>query len=312
MDHHLPQLAGNTREELLDRLKKAQETAEARKEKNYTAIGVFLFFLICLISFSFNQTEWVKESLVRFVTISLVLTFLIYLAFWRKKSGPIRQFKNEVIKIIIKHLIPEITYQPSDNLSASNLRGARLFKYKSEKARGEDLFTGKRGNTSFRFSEIKTKLDDQYTFKGILIKCFGDFPIKKSIRIYSRDAKHIYSSKNMSMIDLSKSYPHFNKAFKVIGYSEENYINIINDRVLSQLQDIKQAFNGPIYISLFPKSAHIAIETPHNYFEPNLKKELNLDQVTRIYNQIIQCLLAVDIIDEISTGVNSENKRLRD
>lgn len=311
MDNHLPQLASNIREELLDKLAKIQNQLKKAREGNNLARFIFVFYFISIGVYIYSDSDSIKESPVSFVLLSLFIFLVLYLFLWNGKRRHILGFKNEIIKAIVTHLIPEITYHPSDNLSASNLRGAKLFRYKSQNAIGEDLFIGKRGNTSFRFSEIKSQLEQEYQFKGILIKCFCDLPIEKSIRIYSKDAKHIYSSKNMQLIDLSKPHPLLSEQFKVIGYPEEDYINILNNKVLSQSLDIKETFQSPVYVSLFPKSAHIAIETEYNYFEPDLNKAIDIEQVNRIYNEIIQCLLAVDIIDEISTGANSEKKRLK-
>ncbi len=181
------------------------------------------------------------------------------------------------------------------------------------KARGEDLFKGTRGKTAFKFSEIRAssykvsnnELDK--TFKGVLVKCKLNIPIKKSIRIYSKSII-VEPVGTKKMLLLGKYSNHFN----VFGYENEQCAAILNDKILSQLAEIETLFQAKVFISFFPKSAHIAISTNHNYFEPNLKKEINIEQVERIYNEIIKCIMVVDIIDGLNFSNNDGmNKQLQ-
>lgn len=290
--NHLPGFSRDIKDELYNEL---LEVVKERDKKNKALALILSGYVVCFLVYIIGLTSlgFFIKGLIPYSLF--VLPLFIHMGGFRINH----LFKTRVISKVLDHLLPGIKYKPTDQLTASNLRGAKLFNFKPNTIKGEDLFEGKRGETTFRFSEIKTDVVALGRFKGILIKCKCDIAIDKSLRIYSKRAH----SKNQegNMIPLAIDELENAKYYDAIGYLGTNYDAILNDEVLSLLTDIKNVFDdGLLYVSFFPKSVHLAIKTAKDYFEPNLRGKITIEQVESIYSEIVNCLLVVDIIEEIS------------
>lgn len=300
---NLPQIPEDVRENLLEKLK----ALEIEKAKSINKRYLALFLIIVLIGLI---------SLFSSVFIIPIIAFLFFTIIRLLMSFTFvkRRFKNEVINEILQYLLPTVKYSPYSKLTASNLRGSRILGMNVEKIRGDDLFQGTRGKTSFKFSEIKfsgvhKNVSSEFSFNkfhGVLIKCKCEIPIEKSLRIFSINSKGSMKHDNMQPINLEEGA--YYKKFKAFGFDNVHYGAIINSRFLERLWSIKEMFGGDLYVSIFPKSAHVFVEINHDFFEPNLKEKLSMNQVNRIYKEIIMCLMVVDVIDEVNIASKKATK----
>lgn len=239
------------------------------------------------------------------------------------KSNVVDRFKNENIKILLEYLLPNISYISNNYHSETAFNNAKLFFKPASKIKGEDFFVGERGSTKFQISEIKTEYrsiiktsrrnllpneiyDNRIElplFRGVFITCEIRLNIEKPIRIYTKNSSNYYVDKELKEVKTSNE--NFNNNFNVLSYLEKDASKILQHNFLEQLLYIKEVFTTNIYISIFPTSVNFAIDTTTNFFDPQLNKKIDLNQVERIYQEIINCLMIVDVIDEL----NNNNKR---
>lgn len=319
MTNNTPGFSIDAKQELVSKLTKLE------KERKKAFLDMFIIWFVVLISILiFIYLFWKSDSQdeqnsKRGIVISLVLLAII-LSLWKRKRI-IVLFKEKVISTILNHLLPEIQHTYYQKLTPSNVRGTRLFKRKANRTSGEDFFKGTRGLTEFKLSELKAKFKtvipiggifrpdrlNVKLFKGVLIMCRLETPLNKSVRIYSKGVRGISVPKNMERKPIT--HKEFDKFFKIYSYPEEDILSVTHNHFLERLISIKEAFNSDIYISIFPKSANVAIRTNTNFFDPQLNKKIDLKQVERIYQEIINCLMVVDVIDELN--INKEDAEWR-
>lgn len=298
--NNTPQIPVNVRENLLKKLKELQQEKVQRITKKIVIVFIQSFLLIIVGGLLFVLGEF--HGFI--IGLSLYFIFVIFDGF-----GTIRRlklkFKVEIIGNVLKHLVPSMSYHPYSKLTESNIRGSRILGIAVSKLKGDDLFKGVRGNTTFKFSEVKFSgilkgedLGYSGKFHGVLVKCKCEIPIRKSARIFSVNSKGKMTHHNMIEVDFSDFG--FENKLKGYGFKEQQYSAVFNEKFLGRIWDVKQLFGGDIYVSVFPKSAHIFVEIEKDYFEPSLKEKISMNQVERIYQEIVQCLMIVDIIDEIN------------
>lgn len=311
MKSSLPGLPVDVREEMLTKLSEIR-FARRKAVASILAVWFLLFLVIALFVMSFWESDSVNEQSSKTGIIILIVILGIILSSWQTMNIR-RLFKEKAITNILTHLLPDVKYNYYRKLTPSNVRGTRLFKKKAEQTVGEDFFKGSRGETEFKFSELTAKFKTIITvgnsygskdklhkklFKGLLIICRIDLPLNKSVRIYSKGCKNV--SKNARMERVFTEHEEFNSKFEMFGYLGEDLVHVIHSRFLERLIDIQSVFKGDIYISLFPKSANVAIQTNANFFDPKLRKKIDMKQVERIYQEIVNCLMVVDVIDELN------------
>ncbi len=94
----------------------------------------------------------------------------------------------------------------------------------------------------------------------------------------------------------------FDRKFTLHVYNDEDAKKIINSSFIQDVVLVQEIFKRPVYVSFVNENINIGIETYEQFFDPSLNNEIGLEQVERVYAEIVNCLMVVDIIDEFNQG----------
>lgn len=221
----------------------------------------------------------------------------------------------------INYLIPEIGSKSYIYDYQKKIESSRTLNIKYDRYKSEDYFEGKRGTVKFEMFEFKAYKNDEddwintddLKLHGFIIKGKANFPISKSLRIYPKKSTHKVKTGTLKIIEVKSS--EYKNEFNLLGFTTENYDNILTDKLFKQIKDLQSILGKEIFISIFPKSVNIMIDIDKDYFEPNLKEKISMTQLNRVYNQFINFLLAIDIMEEIANSptlkIDNNGKTIR-
>lgn len=100
----------------------------------------------------------------------------------------------------------------------------------------------------------------------------------------------------------------FNKSFEILRYNQSPISKFpFGVNFTKGLLNIENTFGNQIYLSLRNNVAYIGVHKNKDFFEPNFLKEITIETCFKIYNELINCLMVVDIIDELNHGTPNPN-----
>jgi hypothetical protein len=256
-----------------------------------TGISQFLILIVLLISMG-----W-------FITLIVMLV---------KIAGKNKQlrimFKQQIVSRIAQEMIAkcelpnatkdyryESNYQPNQHVSPHMIGNSKLFNYRIDKYRGDDLFTGQIGLTAFEFSEleliqIQTSTDsngnttrrDVALFKGILF--IADFNKKfngittlhaenfisnsflgKLVQPLTRSARGDFDGKKKLSIDLESE--EFNNTFDITTTDEIEARYILTSSMIERILEFRRRHPQKIELSFVDSLMCISLADNKNYFE---------------------------------------------
>lgn len=302
-------------EEKIKRL--LNEFEPERKKQNNWANLVFFLFLVAGIALLFLFLSSGGDNVIGGVIFLLVLAMLGVAVAAEMKKQFAKKFKRKFFDEIILKILPEIKYLQKSSLATHLIKDGQLFEAKGifvnkiNNVSSDDQFYGTRGETRFSFSEVEATSgsgDDKVTiFKGLFFKCELDFKVK-NIKIYGKKTPakitrlNRYNLKKVSLNGMDQ----FNEKFQLLTENPED-IDQLNRNFIKSLVNLEKLFGETIYISLKEGFVYMAIGTKEDYFDPNVTHQINMNQVQKIYHQIINCLMVVDIIDELNHGSPNPN-----
>jgi hypothetical protein len=321
-----PSFPIDAKEELIDKLE-ILDKEKSRKLTKMFYYGILIAFsgpIVALFVLKVNSLE----AYIPVVTIFGGISLVIYIISRVYKSNVIKRFKTEAIANLLRYLLPNVQYHPQNAHIISDFNRMKLFKKGASKLTGEDYFEGVRGGVKFKISEVKTNYRSnlRYSksillpkevydnrvhlplFNGLVIICEKINNIKKPIKIYSKECSNYFFDKELKKIETQNE--NFNNKYDLYSYLKKDLANTINDDFLNQLLHIKEVFNAEVNLSILPNSVNVAIKTSTNFFDPQVGKKIDLKQVERIYQEIVNCLMVVDIIDELNVN-NIKEKSIK-
>lgn len=210
-----------------------------------------------------------------------------YVARAKKKFSA--EFKEKVMTKVAARFFPDLAYRPAEYVDKTYYDESQLFREQLNTYTGNDFFSGKLGEVDFKFSELLC----QYTtgsgknrqthtaFRGFFF--VGDFHremfFRTSIRpdfaesvfgVLGRGLQRMSNGKNL--VDLEN--PEFEKLFVVTGDDQTEARFILTPLFMEKLCDFRERVGNNIHLCFVNGRMILAIETRHDYFEPNLFGEI--------------------------------------
>lgn len=304
---------------------------DARRTLRLIFIGIAVLNIICFI------------YVPNFVPLAFAALIVMAILYWVRRKKAISQYRTAYKQQIVAPLIQKMAelcrlphetdqyayacnYYPTDRIEDDLIERSRLFPYRVARIQGEDLFVGKLGLTSYKFSEIKLIQEDidgedgmtQETtmFQGVLF--VADF--RRNFEGYTVLTGNLSSSNSRRgklMTQISKKLlerrdrianqiiklenDRFNDAFQVRSSHEEETRRILSPGMAERLLEFKNRSSSgryaPIQISFVDSYMFVSIWNHKDQFEADLDHIINDHVVEEIYQEICFYLGLIEHFD---------------
>ena len=226
----------------------------------------------------------------------------------------IAEFKILIIDRIVRFIDENLSYNRMGYISKSAFMLSQIFKTKPNRYKGDDLVSGKVGETKIQFSELNAEYESgsgknrsvRTVFRGLFF--IGDFNKDFTCRtvvlpdtaekLFGRIGQKLQSM-NLVRDDLIKlDDPEFEKLFVVYGNDQVGARYVLSTSLMKRIVDFKNKTNRDIYLSFIGSMVFVAISYKRNLFEPRIFETLLDFEPVREYFEDLQ--MAVGIVDDLN------------
>lgn len=263
------------------------------------------------------------ESLI-IVIIGAVSLYGLYRRYKNSVTREYRmEFKQKVIRKIVKYIDPKHRYSPYGKLSKSEFDQSDMFLFSPDRYRGDDLVSGINDQTSFSFSEIYAQhyVRDHRRRRHLV-------PLFKGI-LFKADFNKNFNSRTLVLADISERFlgsfgefvqklnitrdeivrlenPDFEKVFSVYSPDQIEARYILSPKLMERILTYSEKHKLPISLSFSNSSVYIAIPRIKDLFEPEVFKTIDNEELMHSYYEDMK--LAIDIIDELDLNTRIWSK----
>jgi hypothetical protein len=267
------------------------------------------------------------EAVLAFAVVAALVIYLIIAItmFYKKYQKHRLNFKEKIVWSMSREILRlcempgetdayryESKYDHADRIKNDSIHASRLFDFRIDRIKGEDMFSGMLGLTEFQLSELtliqrqtQTNSKGQTTtrnvtmFDGILFiadfhKEFEGVTLLKSANMFNtgkiggvlsplRNLFSIFSSEKS--IDLENE--DFNNAFDVKTSDDIKARYILSSSMMERLLKFKSKHPQKVEISFVHSRMYIALSSGRNYFEPKLFETMDKKQAKVVYDDLI-------------------------
>ncbi|NVK65038.1 MAG: DUF3137 domain-containing protein [Flavobacteriales bacterium] len=280
-----------------DELEQIRNEANAKKNRIHWIFGPILFAVLAVLlmytSFPFP-----------FMGVIVVAGGWFY--FINKENEKFgKLFKTKVMVPSLLKRFPHLTYHEK-GISKEHFLTSELYKIsKVDRYKSEDMFSGVHGKTKFRFCEAhaeekrkNSKGGSSYhtVFQGVYMIADFNKSLKGTTRVLQASdnfIKKLFNRKTQVSLD----HPEFEEIFNTYSDDQIEARYILSPAMMERIVELQSRWDEDIRISFIRDHVFIAIHHKKNLFEANMKKEINADQVKRIYEEVEMCLSIIDLLD---------------
>jgi len=257
------------------------------------------------------------------IFISIVLSVILAVGAYRFIGKDyIAEFKILIIDRIVRFIDENLTYDRMACIPKSTFMLSQIFKTKPNRYKGDDLVSGKIGQTKICFSELNAEYESgsgknrsvRTVFKGLFF--IGDFNKNFSCRtvvlpdtaekLFGRIGQKLQSM-NLVRDDLIKlDDPEFEKLFVVYGTDQVGARYVLSTSLMKRIVDFKNKTNRDIYLSFIGSMVFVAVSYKRNLFEPRIFQTLLDFGPVREYFEDLQ--LAIGIVDDLNLNTRIWSK----
>ncbi len=240
------------------------------------------------------------------------------------KRGFVTDFKQRVIKNIIRFIDPNLVYRENQYISSLEFRQSGIFLKDPDRYSGDDRVSGIIGVTSLDFSEInaeyitkdsKGRTQHHKIFKGLFFTAdFNkDFAGRTFVlpdcaeKLFGSIGK-MFQSWNALRPDLVKlEDPEFEKEFAVYGDDQVESRYILSTSLMRRILEFKQKTGRKLFISFIASKMYIAIPYTKNLLEPSIFTTLMDYKKIKSYFDDLQ--LAISIVEDLNLNLRIWSKQ---
>ncbi|MEN8927672.1 MAG: DUF3137 domain-containing protein [Flavobacteriales bacterium] len=224
------------------------------------------------------------------------------------RSSLVTQVKQNLLIPVLGEIMPDITYTPTLCVPQESFESSDLFERPS-RYKGEDLFEGIHGKTTFSFSEIHaekktgSKNNNYKTiFKGLfLVADFNKKLANETFVFTSGGGKWFSKYKRVRLEN-----PEFESNFKVFSDNEVEARYVLTPSMMERLIALEKLFEAQLFASFRGNNVYIALENRHNFFETDVTAEITKQVIEDVVAEIDIC---VGIIDELDLNTRIWTKQ---
>ncbi len=248
--------------------------------------------------------------------------FFAFQGWYVRHYSPYRkEFKSRIIPRILDRIAPGLTYDPSGSVSEEEIEESDLFAGKRSHWRGEDLVSGKIGQTNIRCCELRVYHDRKHVpakakagryressavFSGLFL--VADFPksFKTTILVLPDKAEKLLGDLGQGIQELVSGqsqlvkleHPEFEKLFAVYGEDQIESRYVLSTSLVQRLLEFRNKVGKPIRLCFARSRLYMAIPFNRDLLEPPLVRSLLRDETISGYYQTLR--LMIDVVEDLN------------
>lgn len=238
-------------------------------------------------------------------------------------KGYVCDFKILIIEKLIKFIEPSLFYNPKGFIDKPTFMQSKIFTLQPNIYKGDDLVTGKVGDTAICFSELnaihqtssgKTQ-STIVVFRGLFFiadfnKHFNGQTVvlpDTAEKLFGRFGKifqkaSFFRGQLIKLEDLE-----FERNFVVYGDDQIEARYILSPALMARIVDFKRKTGNKIYLSFVGSKVFVAVWINRNLFEPKLFKTLlDFDPIKQYYEDLT---LAIGIVEDLNLNTRIWTKQ---
>jgi len=300
---------------------KVLEQKRKKVLRKLTFVGVVLLCMVGVVVFIVLMNPHIDRGI---IIVPVVLSLIIAaVAYFFIGKGYISEFKILVIAKIIHFIDENLNYDHKDYIPKSTFMLSQIFKTKPNRYEGDDLVSGRVGETKIQFCELNAEYKSgsgknsstRTVFKGLFF--IGDFNKDftcQTVVLPDTAEKFLgrigqkLQSMNPARDKLIKlDDPEFEKYFVVYSNNQVGARYILSTSLMKRIVDFKKKSNRNIYLSFVGSMVFVSISYTRNLFEPRIFRTLLDFEPIREYFEDLR--LAIGIVDDLNLNTRIWSKR---
>jgi len=278
-----------------------QRIAIINKIKRYILLSIIPVALSIYFSISFQN----PLPTIILVGIFILISFFKISPLWKEYRS---QFKEQVIREIIKFIDSSLSYSPTKKISQSEFVKCGIFRTGIDRYRGDDFVNGTIGSTQMEFSEVHaeyktTTIDSKgrrrthwhTIFKGLLFS--ADFNKEFNIKTYvlTDRAEKMFGFIGTKLQKMNKARgelvklenPEFESEFAVYSDDQIESRYLLSPSLMERILSFKKQTKKNIQLSFIDSRLYVTVPYRKALFEPKLFGEMiNFSDVQEYHNDL--------------------------
>ena len=260
----------------------ADDLKQQDKEADNQGITMFVFVLLTILGFIFSVAGswgWFGGLL----TVLLLLAALYHINKYTKQDDAYTgNYKEKIIKEVIKYLQPNLIYKPQDFIDSKEYRRSNLFRHYYDYYDGDDYLQGVYKNVSFHSCELHTRVNNLYrspdtVFKGLFFVAKINSGFTAGTYVWSHGHDQMGASigeERYGLLAIPKVYEmrmhdtFFEQYFCVYSSNPAEAREILSAAMMERMVKFRQQINRRFVMSVVAGHCYVAIPFAEDLLEP--------------------------------------------
>ena len=308
-------------DKLYPTIEKFENRRKKLKKQLIFLFGIVVWNAIALYFIFFYNSVNSLDAIAFFIFVIGIIGSFLYKYLKRDYRT---EFKEEVIKPLIKELDDNLNYSANLHISKDTFNNSLLFN-RPDKFSGNDFIIGQLDKTKIQFSDVhaqkeykNAKGNKKYStiFQGLFIiadfnkNFYGTTFVLPDVaqNSFGNLLGHWLQSKNYSRGELVKlDSLEFEREFVVYSDDQIEARYILTPTFMERILDFKKKSEHNISISFKDNHLHMAIDYKKDLFEPTMFTSLLDEKLTKEY--INSLYLAVSLVEDLKLNERIWSKR---
>jgi hypothetical protein len=299
--------------EAVNRVRKeiAAKRVEGQIKMSFVMLGALVLAILVSLLTKTSAGFWLALPV---ALIGGVWVFYTYFGDGLKRYRML--FKVGVIEKFIKHIEPEMNYEPERGIPESVYKESGLFRADPDRYHSEDLIHGMIGDTKLMFSEVHaeerhtsrdadgtTSTRWETTFKGIFVVADFHKEFRSAVSVMPDVAERHFGWFGKKLQKLGRNLqkmesPEFEKMFVVRGVDSVETRYILTPAMQDRLVRLRRRVGGELSVVFRDSHVWLAIPNKDNWFEGDIHRPAgDRTQMAKLMGELRSCFQIVEELD---------------
>ncbi len=226
-------------------------------------------------------------------------------------------YKDQLMNSLVNTIDPSFRTKPNSFIEKITFLRANFFPHTSiGQYEGKNLIMGKRGDTDFRFCEIKVHDEKENgafsAFKGLFFEADFHKHFEGRTIIKPKESGGLFRSKINPLEDMGAEEVvmedlEFENNFTVYSTDQVEARYILSMRMMRDLNELRKRLNCKIYASFYKGNMYLAIDWNKGLLAKSWTKSIRSQELVKgYYNDLNFCF---DLVDALNLNTRIWSKR---